>query len=178
MRLASSLLTSLPSCWYRCVLHQHSINLQTSLQCREFLVLMRQAARLQRTPLHVISPSNRILFETNLVREILLRFATTQIRASQKCASMGRENWRTCLHDGVESTITEEHVMDPLSVIVKMAREAHPALGRSRIYEAMRTGAPPSVRVGKRACIPLLALNAWVAAGAPTQPQPGRARLP
>lgn len=71
--------------------------------------------------------------------------------------------------------------MNPVSVTVKMAREAHPALGRSRIYEAMRTGALPSVRVGKRACIPLLALNAWVAAGAPTQPQPGRdgrSRLP
>jgi len=62
--------------------------------------------------------------------------------------------------------------MDLLSVTVKMARQAHPALGRSRIYEAMRTGALPSVRVGKRACIPLAALNEWVAAGAPTQPAP------
>lgn len=59
--------------------------------------------------------------------------------------------------------------MEPISVTVAMAREAHPALGRNRLYAAMRTGALPSVRVGKRICIRLSALNQWVEAGAPMQ---------
>ena len=60
--------------------------------------------------------------------------------------------------------------MEPLSVTVAIARQVHPALGRGRIYGAMQSGALQHVRVGKRICIPLAALNDWVAAGAPVKP--------
>jgi excisionase family DNA binding protein len=89
-------------------------------------------------------------------------------------------HFRNSMLDGARQTVAtqqqsvarmnrNEDDMEPVSVTVAMAREAHPALGRNRIYTAMQTGALPSVRVGKRICIPLSALNQWVAAGAPTQ---------
>lgn len=56
----------------------------------------------------------------------------------------------------------------PASVTISMARQRHPAVGRNRIYEAIATGALTGVRVGKRLAIPVEALDAWVAEGAPT----------
>lgn len=69
--------------------------------------------------------------------------------------------------------------LSPASVTIPMARQRHPAVGRNRFYEAIATGALTGIRVGKRLAIPVDALDAWVAAGAPTEPsgsQQGSAR--
>lgn len=53
------------------------------------------------------------------------------------------------------------------SVTVALAKQMHPAIGRTRIYRATQSGALRSVRVGKRLAIPVEDLDEWVLAGAP-----------
>jgi hypothetical protein len=45
----------------------------------------------------------------------------------------------------------------------------HPAVGRSRLYAALRQGHIRSFKVGKRIAIDVLDLDHWVIAGAPTE---------
>lgn len=69
----------------------------------------------------------------------------------------------------METTSTRSApAMSPASLTISMARQRHPAVGRNRIYEAIASGALTGMRVGKRLAIPVDALDAWVADGAPT----------
>jgi hypothetical protein len=52
---------------------------------------------------------------------------------------------------------------------VKEARQMHPAVGRSRLYAALRQGHIRSSKVGKRIAIDVVDLDRWVMAGAPTE---------
>lgn len=58
---------------------------------------------------------------------------------------------------------------EPRTLTVLMARRRHPAVGRNRLYQAMKTGALPSVRVGRRIAIATPALDAWVMSGCPVE---------
>lgn len=60
-------------------------------------------------------------------------------------------------------------LMEPVTVPLSMARQRHPAVGRTRFYTALRSGTLPSVRVGRRTAIRVDALDAWVALGCPTE---------
>lgn len=53
------------------------------------------------------------------------------------------------------------------TLTVALARKRHPAVGRNRIYTAMRSGSLRSARVGQRNAIPVEDLDAWVMNGCP-----------
>lgn len=53
------------------------------------------------------------------------------------------------------------------TLTVRLARYRHPAVGRNRLYDAMRSGDLHAVKVGRRIAIAIDALDAWVAAGCP-----------
>lgn len=50
---------------------------------------------------------------------------------------------------------------------VEVARQMHPAVGRGRLYAALREGQIRSSKVGKRIAIDVVDLDRWVMAGAP-----------
>ena len=50
---------------------------------------------------------------------------------------------------------------------VTEARAMHPAVGRGRLYAALRQGRVRSAKVGKRIAIDVVDLDRWVMAGAP-----------
>lgn len=58
---------------------------------------------------------------------------------------------------------------DQASLTPAMARERHPAVARGRLYAALRSGALPSVRVGRRTAIAIQDLDDWVAQGGPVE---------
>ena len=50
---------------------------------------------------------------------------------------------------------------------VEEARQMHPAVGRGRLYAALREGQIRSAKVGKRFAIDVVDLDRWVMDGAP-----------
>lgn len=50
---------------------------------------------------------------------------------------------------------------------VEEARQMHPAIGRGRLYTALRAGQIRNAKVGKRIAIDVADLDRWVMAGAP-----------
>lgn len=58
----------------------------------------------------------------------------------------------------------------PSTLTPAMARQRHPAVGRNRLYQAIRTGALRGVRVGRRTAIDVMELDDWVRAGCPIEP--------
>jgi excisionase family DNA binding protein len=50
---------------------------------------------------------------------------------------------------------------------VEEARQMHPAVGRGRLYAALREGQIRSAKVGKRFAIDVADLDRWVMAGSP-----------
>ena len=52
---------------------------------------------------------------------------------------------------------------------VEEARQMHPAVGRGRLYAALREGQIRSAKVGKRFAIDVADLDRWVMAGAPVE---------
>jgi excisionase family DNA binding protein len=57
----------------------------------------------------------------------------------------------------------------PNTLTVEMARKRHPAVARNRIYNAVRSGSLPGIKVGKRLAIPTEELDHWVMAGCPVE---------
>ncbi len=56
--------------------------------------------------------------------------------------------------------------MDTLRMLLRPVEVAEAiGVGRSKVYELIRTGVIPSVRVGSRVRVPTEALRAWIAAG-------------
>jgi excisionase family DNA binding protein len=52
---------------------------------------------------------------------------------------------------------------------VEEARQMHPAVGRGRLYAALKEGQIRSAKVGKRIAIDVADLDSWVMAGAPVE---------
>jgi hypothetical protein len=53
------------------------------------------------------------------------------------------------------------------TLTVPMCLQRHPAVGRTRLYLAMKAGTLRSIRVGKRLAITPQDLDIWVASGCP-----------
>lgn len=58
----------------------------------------------------------------------------------------------------------------PSTLTPALARQRHPAVGRNRLYQAIRSGALRGVRVGRRTAIDVLELDDWVQGGCPIEP--------
>ena len=54
-----------------------------------------------------------------------------------------------------------------VTTTVREARRRHPAVGRGRLYTALKNGDIRSVKVGKRIAVDVCDLDRWVMAGAP-----------
>lgn len=76
----------------------------------------------------------------------------------------------------MSSTLSDmsEHAAatDRRTTTVKEARQMHPAVGRGRLYAALREGHIRSAKVGKRFAIDVADLDRWVMAGGPTNAGP------
>lgn len=73
-------------------------------------------------------------------------------------------------------TFRQHPAPPPVTLTVGLALQRHPAVGRNRLYAALKTGALHGVRVGRRTAIHIDDLDAWVTAGCPVDTAPGTGR--
>jgi len=71
----------------------------------------------------------------------------------------------------LEGMSEHTEVIERRTTTVQEARRMHPAIGRGRLYAALREGHIRSAKVGKRIAIDVADLDRWVMAGAPASLQ-------